>query len=1238
MSKESVAIGAAGLAGAVSRERREALIAVCALVVLGLTALTWFRGDAYAVAGYDFATSLRPLDDLTRAFYLWDERLYAGSPNLLAIGTIPYFLLQYVLQTLMGSLWRGQMVFFTLLFLAPGLSMYFFARTIFAQARDRGAMALLAALFYMLNTFVVVKWNRGELITLFGYGMLPLYLGLFEKILTDGPGPARLALFILAMFFYPVTLGHAADFVITTGIFCAFAAWRVAFGGEPGGSLSKRAGAAAAAALAVVLTGAWWIAPLAASILSSFPAGGAGGVAGAGGAGGIASFALADLGLVRYYSSWAGLLNVMKMWFFPMYSTDFEFTTQFYRPGTLLFPIIGFSALLFRRNRYVLFFAALAAAGLWLSKGSHEPLSGLYEWMYQNVPFFFIFRAPSRYFPVIYVFSLTVLTGYSVVSASAAIKRRLPASKVLYRMPVGFVMALVFFHSWPVFSRDVIFRNVTDDVLHPSVFMDLPPYYERLGGWLSAKEKERYFRVHSFTNQAYLNYTWGYSSTDISPKVLEVPQTVKFSQELLFGVPGFHTMMDYFDRSFWDWDFAGTGEVLGLLSVRYITSIDDVIRRYLPHTNYPEILDGVLPRLPGITPAAGFGPAIVYENEKALPHIYTAGRGKVVYGGLASLRTLAGAGYLARPVLVFAGGDSGYGPGDMPPGSMDEVVYADTNVYDAIVDSAPREYRFSPGPGRTEFLVETPGVSLVWSLKGSDPSGRARIEGLDARRTPAGAETPEGLRWEFLGSWDTAVQGQYISVEEGGTGELVVLPEEEWEAAAGGVLKAEGPERPWPVTRLLRAREGGPPGGFAFRSTGGLHLIDVTPQPTFRKKEEALYRKDFTEDPDLGDWIFEADTLVAADGGVTIAPRKGKDGMHAGRMLNEQPPAPAGTPPGVDIEEYPYLLVKAGSKPEGYFDADAVLRLDFNGDGVVDSEMRAPLIRDGEDVGPLDLTTLLKRQYGYPGRRAYRAVSVTLDVSRASGAGRPEGPGGERRPSFTIESMRLVRYVPERVEPTAGGVYGLVLDGSPLRSGADGPVGGAVEVARGRHTLGVWRAGKDGPGDFVIRIAPAAPLPATADPPPEVAGYVKVSPARYTVRVRGQKGPFWLVFNEGFNPGWRAYARPAPEGAGGGGNGGKRGEGGGGGGGVGGGKGRGGKGDGKELVGHYLVNGYANAWWVDGIGAAPGGALDISIEYTPQRTFRAGKIISILSAAFMLAGLPVGALVLKRFCPRGRTR
>lgn len=85
--------------------------------------------------------------------------------------------------------------------------------------------------------------------------------------------------------------------------------------------------------------------------------------------------------------------------------------------------------------------------------------------------------------------------------------------------------------------------------------------------------------------------------------------------------------------------------------------------------------------------------------------------------------------------------------------------------------------------------------------------------------------------------------------------------------------------------------------------------------------------------------------------------------------------------------------------------------------------------------------------------------------------------------------------------------------------------------------------------------------------------YKKIDPTKYTIHVSNATDPFVLVFSGLFNNKWEAvYADNVP------------------------------------LTQHFRTNSYANGWFID-----KKGNFDLTVEFTPQRLFRIGGIISLIS-------------------------
>ncbi len=152
-------------------------------------------------------------------------------------------------------------------------------------------------------------------------------------------------------------------------------------------------------------------------------------------------------------------------------------------------------------------------------------------------------------------------------------------------------------------------------------------------------------------------------------------------------------------------------------------------------------------------------------------------------------------------------------------------------------------------------------------------------------------------------------------------------------------------------------------------------------------------------------------------------------------------------------------------------------------------------------------------------------------------------------------------------------------------------------LERGNHSLfvgyddatTVFRVG-------TVELAPARLKVPTHQEPTPTTTFRSINPTRYLVHVDSSTAPFFLIFSDSFHDGWKAFVRPRDtssprwyeasallsllfDG-----------------------------GNTREVTDHYLVNGYANSWYVERTGS-----FDISLEFIPQRTYEAGLIVSGLT-------------------------
>ncbi|MEW6188819.1 MAG: hypothetical protein AB1466_01720, partial [Actinomycetota bacterium] len=204
-------------------------------------------------------------------------------------------------------------------------------------------------------------------------------------------------------------------------------------------------------------------------------------------------------------------------------------------------------------------------------------------------------------------------------------------------------------------------------------------------------------------------------------------------------------------------------------------------------------------------------------------------------------------------------------------------------------------------------------------------------------------------------------------------------------------------------------------------------------------------------------------------------------------------------------------------------------------------------------------------------------------------------------------------------------VFSLKVDGSIVSKTpvfrSDGWVSlGDFSFKRGGHRLSLYavdKKGKDTPVErayIVLRKGKPA-----ANPPPMIA-FKKINPTKYVVSVENASQPFFLVFSESYHPQWKAYVK----------------------------SGVGSREMGDEIVAeypklgvrearhemsfipgdisylfakpisddnHFLVNGYANAWYIDPtkVDKDGDGKFAITLYFWPQSLFYLGLMISGLT-------------------------
>ncbi len=116
----------------------------------------------------------------------------------------------------------------------------------------------------------------------------------------------------------------------------------------------------------------------------------------------------------------------------------------FMKAEFLLLPIISFASLLFiKKNnvKHIIFFSMIGLLGIFLGKGSSEPLGFIYTWLFEHIPGFQLFRDSFKWF-VLVALSFSMLIPYALDNISGLIEAKF---KTKYAFHIILVTFLVYF-------------------------------------------------------------------------------------------------------------------------------------------------------------------------------------------------------------------------------------------------------------------------------------------------------------------------------------------------------------------------------------------------------------------------------------------------------------------------------------------------------------------------------------------------------------------------------------------------------------------------------------------------------------------------------------------------------------------------------------------------------------------------------------------------------------------------
>lgn len=607
---------------------------VLLIILASFAPLIWFRGD-YLITGTDVDFSPFNINRFIHRLQTWDSDFMGGSDrsnnvaSLFFIGVFSFF--EFIG---LGSqaVEKAGFIFWLLL---VGLSMNYLMTALLKKngvvQYSYNIARASAALMYMYGFYNIFLWVRLQL-SLSTLVMFPMFLALliqvFERRLSVTKAAfitITLAIVCSSTGIQPPLLYIFSIFIVTFLLFYIFCIEKI-----NAKTLVELSQKFLILSVAYILGSMYWLTSLFSYILNSGYLNSS-----------IGMEAYNVKALLSWVSTPTSFLQVFRQygdvaWFDGFAGYPYWPDIAIYQNSGILISIsflIILIALLpllvncgLTARRYIVFFWATTLATAFFSKGIHSPFGDLYLWMVDNIPLFWIQRAPWQKFGLLLSMSFAVLFGFGAgVVSEFALKLRLrrftniPYLQDFQRsLTKILILVLIFistvFYNWKFVSGAMYsFGKNESQVGYHEKFnlgfhITYPDYAYSMAQYLNSQKD--YFKVFFLPDFSSTVYFWGYAgSTDVAIGLIKKGLIHRSYGEGLLPPNTIEGMQDLASRKILNEGKNGVAKLLGFWGVKYILLRNDYWHSFYGQNENrrPEILRNKLDALDDISLEKSFG-------------------------------------------------------------------------------------------------------------------------------------------------------------------------------------------------------------------------------------------------------------------------------------------------------------------------------------------------------------------------------------------------------------------------------------------------------------------------------------------------------------------------------------------------------------------------------------------------------------------------------------------------------
>jgi arabinofuranan 3-O-arabinosyltransferase len=548
---------------------------------------TWFHPGTVIAAG-DLSPPVAPG---TEYISHWNHVVSgAGEPTYL-VSQLPYYMMLNAAQSIGISAEVAQRIWISILFAGSAAAGVFLTLSVTPSPLAGGVAGLLLA----FNSYRLV--TTSDPVTLAAFGLAGFLGGILLRAAIAGKsGGRRVAAFALlstGLSYVSANPPHVLLLLVWL-VACTAIAWAA------GGFRAFRAawGFLAKAAPFVVLVNLWWLIPATLTIVS--------GTFGE-------QFTPTAPGAWAWTQQRASLLNGISL------NTAWGWKEAAYYPYAarldrvpfiqlrFFLPALALVALAAARGRARLVaasFGVVALVGVVIAKGYHPPLSQLNAWLYEHVPDYWLFRDPMKAL-LLTTLAFSVLGGIAVDRLIRFRPSLRPAGIVLALALMGGALAYVY----PLYTGAVIPDHRPT---LPSAHVRIPEAWKEAALFMNAQPRGRVL-VLPAANYYQLGTTWGYYGASFTALAIHDP-VIELAPGGYFRPPGsVSELVAATQQSILAGDVRMAVRCLQALGIRYVLLRRDLVPIGASESVAPApALMGGLSGVPGLRLLRSFGSLQVY--------------------------------------------------------------------------------------------------------------------------------------------------------------------------------------------------------------------------------------------------------------------------------------------------------------------------------------------------------------------------------------------------------------------------------------------------------------------------------------------------------------------------------------------------------------------------------------------------------------------------------------------------